>query len=681
MVEKIKIIFLLIFLFLILESIQAFAQIYYLSQDSLKNNYRLWLPEQWKYQAGDDRQWAKPDFDDSDWQMQGTQLLRENMPEESWEGIGWFRLKLVIDSNLVDKHLAIGIWQSGASELYLDGELVHQFGTVGDSRETEQAYLERNPQIIIFSSTSSHLLAVRYSNHRSAYFYKYGVQAGFLVWVANWTTAQERREYYLEKYVTQKNIFMVIPVILALVHFLLFLHYSKFKQNLYYAFMLIGFAFLIYFQFQTNLTTSYDNILLFNKLFYISMMFSTLAGALTTYSHSPKVSGQFYIFAAGCITLTFLLFLIPNRTIVNLILILVIIILADILRVMIGTFSHDVYSRWIVRIGFIVLFISVTFQILTGFDILRPIPGIDYPYLIGILAMLFATSIDLARDFALTSRNLEQQLIQVRELSEKTIAQERVQREREIQQRLLEKENQRKSRELEEARQLQISMLPEPLHKFTGFDIYFHMQTATEVGGDYYDYHISPDKTLTIAIGDATGHGMKAGTMVSVIKSLFVAEGSDIEPGNFLLKCHKTIRQMRLGNLYMTLLLARLKDDSVSVVSAGMPPVLLYGRNDGEVTESIFKSLPLGAPSDFQVKPMDIGLHPGDILVLMSDGYLELFNPQQETLGDTKLKQILKENAGKSAREIVKIFLNAGEEWRGTRPQEDDITFIVVKKL
>ena len=50
------------------------------------------------------------------------------------------------------------------------------------------------------------------------------------------------------------------------------------------------------------------------------------------------------------------------------------------------------------------------------------------------------------------------------------------------------------------------------------------MRTATEVGGDYYDFHLADDGALTVAVGDATGHGARAGTMVTVIKSLFTAE-------------------------------------------------------------------------------------------------------------------------------------------------------------
>ena len=49
------------------------------------------------------------------------------------------------------------------------------------------------------------------------------------------------------------------------------------------------------------------------------------------------------------------------------------------------------------------------------------------------------------------------------------------------------------------------------------------MRTATEVGGDYYDFRLTPDGALVAAVGDATGHGATAGTMVTVVKSLFSA--------------------------------------------------------------------------------------------------------------------------------------------------------------
>ncbi|MEJ7700687.1 MAG: hypothetical protein WKF71_13720 [Pyrinomonadaceae bacterium] len=73
-------------------------------------------------------------------------------------------------------------------------------------------------------------------------------------------------------------------------------------------------------------------------------------------------------------------------------------------------------------------------------------------------------------------------------------------------------ENERRAKELEEARQLQLSMLPKKLPQIPNLEIAAYMKPATEVGGDYYDFHVGADGTLTVAVGDATGHGLKAGT-------------------------------------------------------------------------------------------------------------------------------------------------------------------------
>ena len=89
-------------------------------------------------------------------------------------------------------------------------------------------------------------------------------------------------------------------------------------------------------------------------------------------------------------------------------------------------------------------------------------------------------------------------------------------------------------------------MLPKCLNDLPGIDICFEMTTATEVGGDYYDYFITNDGTLNIAIGDATGHGTKAGLMVATIKSLFNALGANMMIPDFFNRCTEIIKKMNL---------------------------------------------------------------------------------------------------------------------------------------
>ena len=64
-------------------------------------------------------------------------------------------------------------------------------------------------------------------------------------------------------------------------------------------------------------------------------------------------------------------------------------------------------------------------------------------------------------------------------------------------------------------------MLPRELPVMPQLDIAVHLKTATEVGGDFYDFHLNDEGILTIIVADATGHGMQAGTMVTATKGLF----------------------------------------------------------------------------------------------------------------------------------------------------------------
>ncbi|MBN2013209.1 hypothetical protein JW960_28020 [candidate division KSB1 bacterium] len=76
------------------------------------------------------------------------------------------------------------------------------------------------------------------------------------------------------------------------------------------------------------------------------------------------------------------------------------------------------------------------------------------------------------------------------------------------------------------------------------------MKTATEVGGDYSDFKLHTDGTLTVGIGDATGYGMQAGIMVSATKSLFHALADEPSLVQFLKKGTKAIKAMGLHKMY-----------------------------------------------------------------------------------------------------------------------------------
>ena len=80
-------------------------------------------------------------------------------------------------------------------------------------------------------------------------------------------------------------------------------------------------------------------------------------------------------------------------------------------------------------------------------------------------------------------------------------------------------EGERKNKELEEARQLQMSLLPKTNPEIKGLEISTYLKSATEIGGDYYDFFYKKDDYFYAICGDATGHGVISGIMVSVTKA------------------------------------------------------------------------------------------------------------------------------------------------------------------
>jgi serine phosphatase RsbU (regulator of sigma subunit) len=243
----------------------------------------------------------------------------------------------------------------------------------------------------------------------------------------------------------------------------------------------------------------------------------------------------------------------------------------------------------------------------------------------------------------------------------------------------LEAENDQRAKELEEARQLQLSMLPKNMPQSPHLEIEAYMKTATEVGGDYYDFHQSDNGVLTVVVGDATGHGLKAGTVVTAMKSLFrTLAGEDDLPLVFN-QSSRVLKEMNLRSLFMGLTMIKLNGPCLRIASAGMPPALIYRAEKGLVEEALIKAPPLGGFSSYQYREREYALGHGDVLVLMSDGFPERFNQDGEMFDYSRARQALAEAASRRPREIIEHFVRAGDRWANGRPQNDDITFVVLK--
>ncbi|MEM8486332.1 MAG: SpoIIE family protein phosphatase [Bacteroidota bacterium] len=254
------------------------------------------------------------------------------------------------------------------------------------------------------------------------------------------------------------------------------------------------------------------------------------------------------------------------------------------------------------------------------------------------------------------------------------------QRQFELEQALLQGEHDRKAKELAEARDLQLSMLPKTPPTLDDASVAFYMNPATEVGGDYYDYQVTEDGTLTLAIGDATGHGLQANTLVTATKSLFASLGHQADLIEIIRKASATIRRIGLPKVYMAFALARINGSTLEVVGAGMPEALLYRAADKQVTPIALKGMPLGGITSFAYQKTTVELAPGDTLLLMSDGFPEQFNQHREMRGYEFAADFFLNQCPNTPETIIERFTAALATWRATQPQTDDVTFVIYQR-
>lgn len=665
---------------------------------------------EWKYQPGDspfgdDPAWADPLFDDRAWEtLNGTAITLGNMPRSGWRGIGWFRLRLRVDPALSNQPLALVMVHFGASEIYLDGRLVQRFGVVGATPSTEAAY---NPNIlpvgVVLDGQNEHVIAIRHSCQTmrdpdsgwGRWFARQSVRpglnvstngtigygAGFGIRIEDLRQALDRRDA-LQSNFRYSQMRVALFLAIGLLHLLLYRFYPRQRANLFFG--LFACVAAVY-----NLMAGSSTVIHADAAAVVALF----AGRLLALSFAPALLLGF-IYSAFSIHRSrwFWIWLIIAVLFIPIELSFPVTSWGRVIQLAIRLFPILEVIRVITllvkmktdNVGIIsaAMLIYMLVNSLTPYAVSGVIPGAAFTTAALNAASIILTisfSAFLARQFARTSRDLEAQLLQVETLSAKALEHERREAESRLQHAQEKAENERRARELEEARQLQLSMLPQNLPQLPGLEIAVYMKPASEVGGDYYDFHLGEDGTLTVAVGDAAGHGLKAGTLVASVKSLFVSLAYHPDITYIFDRMNRVLKAMKLRSLFMAMTMIKVKDGQLTVGIAGMPPILIYRAAEQQIIEIAIKAVPLGGLAKYQYKQEELTLGARDVVVLMSDGLPERFNEVGEMLDYEATKSALAETAGRSPQQIIEHLVSVGDTWAGGRPQDDDVTFVVLK--
>ncbi|MBP7175551.1 MAG: SpoIIE family protein phosphatase [Thermoclostridium sp.] len=240
-------------------------------------------------------------------------------------------------------------------------------------------------------------------------------------------------------------------------------------------------------------------------------------------------------------------------------------------------------------------------------------------------------------------------------------------------------------KELEVAKLIQSGALPSvfpPYPDRTDFDIFATMDTAKEVGGDFYDFYLLDANRLAFLVADVSGKGITAAMFMMKAKTLiksYADNHSDV--AEILTMANEALCEGNDAEMFVTCWMGILNfcTNTITFANAGHNAPLLRRRNG---TFDYFRSRPgfvLGGMEGIHYRCGELAFNPGDEIYLYTDGVTEATDAHNELYGDDRLHHILNTLGAVSADEICHTVKADVDRFVGEAPQFDDITMLHLK--
>lgn len=388
---------------------------------SWDNNKSLDITGGWKYKPGEPggaaESWADPGMDDSSWEKVNTKLPIDSLPKSGWNGVGWFRLRLIIDSTLLNKPLTLNVLHHGASEVYVDGKLFARFGKTGTSQRDEEGLnaLAVIPPLLILHSRE-HVIAVRYSGFNVLHHRPPTVtELGFRMLIGNPAEVNKTMLSHGNFFGPLEALVVAIPLTFALIHFILFLFYRREKSNLYFALFAVTFAVWGILEHESVGNTHAEISLVLKRLWLPYLALMPLTGMRFLYSlfykRIPKTFWFFLLASVGIAVWSWFT-LTPILSLV-----LFLLSLGEMIRIVIVAMRKKIPGAWIIGAGFAAFCVSLlVLLVLIATNNFSLLSWYVFIYLTGVLPVLLSMSLYLSQKVAITHKSLEAEVNKTMEL-------------------------------------------------------------------------------------------------------------------------------------------------------------------------------------------------------------------------------------------------------------------------
>jgi serine phosphatase RsbU (regulator of sigma subunit) len=238
------------------------------------------------------------------------------------------------------------------------------------------------------------------------------------------------------------------------------------------------------------------------------------------------------------------------------------------------------------------------------------------------------------------------------------------------------------AREMRLAAEVQRRLLPQYPPSIPGFEISARMKPAKAIGGDLYDFMEMPNGRLGIVIADIAGKGVSAGLFMPAVKIALrtnIHDEGSLE--RILKKTNQIIYELTDDERFASLFYATLDPTAhhLSYINAGHQPPLLIRAATREAFWLETGGPVLGLLTDVNFQSASLELHPGDLLVLYTDGVVETHGPNDEEFSRQRLLSVVASHQQDSLESLTDAIYSAVATFSPAEAPEDDATVVIVR--
>ncbi len=234
--------------------------------------------------------------------------------------------------------------------------------------------------------------------------------------------------------------------------------------------------------------------------------------------------------------------------------------------------------------------------------------------------------------------------------------------------------------DLELATRIQSRLLPARDVAARNWVAHYRYQPAGIVGGDYCEMIPSADGlSLFFALGDVTGKGVAASLLMTHLSAIFRSLLTlDLPLRELMRRANRLFCESTPATHYATLVAGVATQAGLELCNAGHCRPLIIRRGAAERVEPA--GLPLGLFSQGDYAASRVVLHPGESMVVYSDGITEAQHPNGDAFEEERLLDCLRRHAEADVAAIGDRVLEEVARFRAAGPQQDDMTLLIIRR-